>query len=174
MTKRVFNFNPGPAVLPLEVLETAQSELLDFKGTGMSVMEISHRSKEFEAVIQTAEGDLRELLGIPANYKIIFLQGGASLQFAMLPMELRAQQRIQKRKASIACLRISTSTRTPHTFTSHPMKLFMVWNISVNQHRLLVFHLFVTHPLISSATRWTFRSMRCCTRVLKRMPAPQA
>ncbi len=90
MTKRVFNFNPGPAVLPLEVLEQAQAELLDFKGTGMSVMEISHRSKEFEAVIQTAEADLRELLGIPANYKVMFLQGGASLQFAMLPMNLRA------------------------------------------------------------------------------------
>src|SRR5215470_12874417 len=89
MTKRVFNFNPGPAALPLEVLEQAQAELLDFKGTGMSVMEISHRSKEFEAVIQTAEADLRELLGIPANYKIMFLQGGASLQFAMLPMNLR-------------------------------------------------------------------------------------
>src|SRR5512142_576398 len=90
MTKRVFKFNPGPAVLPLEVLEQAQAELLDFKGTGMSVMEISHRSKEFEAVIQTAEADLRELLGIPANYKVMFLQGGASLQFAMLPMNLRA------------------------------------------------------------------------------------
>ena len=64
MTKRVFNFNPGPAVLPLEVLEQAQAELLDFKGTGMSVMEISHRSKEFETVIQTAEADLRELLAI--------------------------------------------------------------------------------------------------------------
>ena len=72
------------------MLEQAQAELLDFKGTGMSVMEISHRSKEFEAVIQTAEADLRELLGIPANYKIMFLQGGASLQFAMLPMNLRA------------------------------------------------------------------------------------
>ncbi|MBK9924963.1 MAG: 3-phosphoserine/phosphohydroxythreonine transaminase [Anaerolineales bacterium] len=90
MTKRVFNFNPGPSGLPLEVLEQAQSELLDFKGTGMSVMEISHRSKEFEAVIQTAEADLRELLGIPANYKIMFLQGGASLQFAMVAMNLRA------------------------------------------------------------------------------------
>ena len=87
--KRVFNFNPGPAALPLEVLEQAQAELLDFKGTGMSVMEISHRSKEFEAVIQTAEADLRELYGIPANYKVMFLQGGASLQFAMLPMNLR-------------------------------------------------------------------------------------
>jgi len=89
-SKRVFNFNAGPGTLPLEVLEKAQAELLDFKGTGMSVMEISHRSKEFEAVIQTAEADLRELLGIPANYKIMFLQGGATLQFAMLPMNLRA------------------------------------------------------------------------------------
>ena len=88
--KRVYNFNPGPAVLPLEVLQEAQAELLNFKGTGMSVMEISHRSKEFEAVIQTAEADLRELLGIPANYKIMFLQGGATLQFAMLAMNLRA------------------------------------------------------------------------------------
>jgi phosphoserine aminotransferase len=90
MTKRVFNFNPGPAALPLEVLEQAQAEMLDFKGTGMSVMEVSHRSKEFEAVIQTAEADLRELLGIPPNYKVMFLQGGASLQFAMVPMNLRA------------------------------------------------------------------------------------
>jgi phosphoserine aminotransferase len=88
--KRVYNFNPGPAVMPLEVLQQAQAEMLDFKGTGMSVMEISHRSKEFEAVIQTAEADLRELLGIPTNYKVMFLQGGASLQFAMLPMNLRA------------------------------------------------------------------------------------
>jgi phosphoserine aminotransferase len=88
--KRVYNFNPGPAVMPLEVLQQAQAEMLDFKGTGMSVMEISHRSKEFEAVIQTAEADLRELIGIPTNYKVMFLQGGASLQFAMLPMNLRA------------------------------------------------------------------------------------
>ena len=87
--KRVFNFNPGPAALPLPVLEKAQKEMLDYKGTGMSVMEISHRSKEFEAIIQTAEADLRELLAIPANYKVLFLQGGASLQFAMVPMNLR-------------------------------------------------------------------------------------
>ncbi len=87
---RVYNFNPGPAALPLEVLEQAQSEMLDYCGTGMSVMEISHRSKEFESIIQTAEADLRELLGIPANYKVMFLQGGASLQFAMVPMNLRA------------------------------------------------------------------------------------
>jgi phosphoserine aminotransferase len=87
--KRVYNFNPGPAALPLEVLQEAQEEMLNFRGTGMSVMEISHRSKEFENVIQTAEADLRELLGIPANYKVMFLQGGASLQFAMLAMNLR-------------------------------------------------------------------------------------
>jgi phosphoserine aminotransferase len=87
-THRVFNFNPGPAVLPLSVLEQAQQEMLDYKGTGMSVMEISHRSKEFEAIIQTAEADLRELMGIPTNYKVMFLQGGASLQFAMVPMNL--------------------------------------------------------------------------------------
>jgi phosphoserine aminotransferase len=88
MTKRVFNFNAGPGALPLEVLEQAQAELLDFKGTGMSVMEMSHRSKEFEAVIQGAEADLRTLLGIPSNYKVLFQQGGASLQFTMLPMNL--------------------------------------------------------------------------------------
>jgi phosphoserine aminotransferase len=88
-TKRVFNFNPGPSGLPLPVLAKAQEEMLDYNGTGMSVMEISHRSKEFLAIIQTAEADLRELLGIPANYKVLFLQGGASLQFAMLPMNLR-------------------------------------------------------------------------------------
>ncbi len=87
--KRVHNFNPGPAALPLEVLQHAQAELLDYKGTGMSVMEISHRSKEFEAIIQTAEADLRELMGIPATYKVLFLQGGASLHFAMMPMNFR-------------------------------------------------------------------------------------
>jgi phosphoserine aminotransferase len=88
MTKRVHNFNAGPSVLPMSVLETAQSELLDYKGCGMSVMELSHRSKEFESIIHTAESDLRELMGIPVNYKVLFLQGGASLQFAMLPMNL--------------------------------------------------------------------------------------
>ena len=87
--KRVHNFNAGPSILPLTVLEKAQAELLDYQGCGMSVMEMSHRSKEFEAIIQTAEADLRELMGIPANYKVMFLQGGASLQFAMLPMNLR-------------------------------------------------------------------------------------
>ena len=89
MTKRVHNFNPGPAVLPMEVLQQAQAEMLDYRGTGMSVMEISHRSKEFEAIVAEAQSNLRDLLGIPTNYKILFLQGGASLQFAMLPMNFR-------------------------------------------------------------------------------------
>ncbi len=87
--KRAHNFNAGPAGLPLEVMLQAQSELLDYKGTGMSIIEMSHRSKEFEAMINEAEADMRELLNIPANYKVMFMQGGASLQFAMVPMNLR-------------------------------------------------------------------------------------
>lgn len=86
--RQVHNFNAGPAVLPRVVLEQAQAELLDYGGTGMSILEMSHRSAAFEAVIQNTEADLRDLLGIPANYKVLFQQGGASLQFAMLPMNL--------------------------------------------------------------------------------------
>jgi phosphoserine aminotransferase len=82
--ERVHNFNAGPAVLPLPVLEQARDEMLNYKGSGMSVMEMSHRSPQFEAIMQQAEGDLRSLLGIPDNYTVLFLQGGASLQFAML------------------------------------------------------------------------------------------
>lgn len=85
---RVYNFAAGPAVLPEEVLKEAASEMLDYKNTGMSVMEISHRSKAFEQIIQEAEQDLRDLMNIPDNYKVLFLQGGASTQFAMIPMNL--------------------------------------------------------------------------------------
>ena len=85
---RVYNFSAGPAVLPEEVLKEAAAEMLDYKGTGMSVMEMSHRSKAFEEIITTAEQDLRDLMGIPDNYKVLFLQGGASQQFAMIPMNL--------------------------------------------------------------------------------------
>jgi phosphoserine aminotransferase len=85
---RVFNFSAGPAVLPLEVLERARAELDDWHGSGMSVMEMSHRGKEFIAIAEQAETDLRELMQIPANYKVLFLQGGASAQFAMVPMNL--------------------------------------------------------------------------------------
>jgi phosphoserine aminotransferase len=85
---RVYNFSAGPAVLPEEVLREAAEEMLDYKGTGMSVMEMSHRSKAFEGIIGDAEKTLRELMNIPDNYKVLFLQGGASQQFAMIPMNL--------------------------------------------------------------------------------------
>ncbi len=85
---RVFNFSAGPAVLPEEVLREAAEEMMDYKGSGMSVMEMSHRSKTYETIINEAEADLRELLNIPDNYKVLFLQGGASQQFAMVPMNL--------------------------------------------------------------------------------------
>jgi phosphoserine aminotransferase len=84
--ERIFNFSAGPAVLPAEVLEKAQSELLSLGGIGMSVMEISHRSKHFEPVLESARAGIRELLSVPDNYRILFLQGGASLQFSMIPM----------------------------------------------------------------------------------------
>lgn len=85
---RVYNFSAGPAVLPEEVLQEAAAEMMDYQGTGMSVMEMSHRSKAYEKIIQEAEKDLRELMNIPDNYKVLFLQGGASQQFAMIPMNL--------------------------------------------------------------------------------------
>ena len=85
---RVYNFSAGPAVLPEEVLKEAAAEMLDYKGTGMSVMEMSHRSKAYQAIIDEAEQDLRDLMNIPDNYKVLFLQGGASQQFAMIPMNL--------------------------------------------------------------------------------------
>lgn len=85
-TKRAYNFNAGPSALPLEVLQKAQAELIDFKGTGMSVMELSHRSATFEEVHNTAIANLRKLYAIPENYEVLFLQGGASLQFTMIPM----------------------------------------------------------------------------------------
>ena len=87
---RVFNFSAGPAAVPLEVLEKAQAEMLDWRGSGMSVMEMSHRGKEFVSIAEKAEADLRELMANPSTYKVLFLQGGASAQFAMIPMNLLA------------------------------------------------------------------------------------
>ena len=84
----IYNFSAGPAVLPKEVLQQAQAEMLDWQGSGMSVMEMSHRGREFMGIAARAEADLRELMGIPGNYKVLFLQGGASMQFAMVPMNL--------------------------------------------------------------------------------------
>ena len=88
MTHRAINFYAGPAGLPLPALERAKEELLDFAGTGMSVMEISHRSKEYDAVHEEAIALTRELMGIPANYKVLLLQGGAHLSFGMIPLNL--------------------------------------------------------------------------------------
>ena len=85
---RIYNFSAGPAMLPEEVLKEAADEMLDYRGSGMSVMEMSHRSKVYEGIIQEAEKDLRELMNIPDNYKVLFLQGGASQQFAAVPMNL--------------------------------------------------------------------------------------
>lgn len=85
---RVYNFSAGPAVLPEEVLKQAADEMLDYRGTGMSVMEMSHRSKPFAGIIETAEQDLRDLMGVPDNYRVLFLQGGATQQFAAIPMNL--------------------------------------------------------------------------------------
>jgi phosphoserine aminotransferase len=87
---RAFNFSPGPAALPTEVLEQARAELLDWQGSGMSVMEVSHRSPEFLAVAASAEADLRALLSIPDNYRVLFMQGGAAAQFSLVPMNLTA------------------------------------------------------------------------------------
>lgn len=91
ITQRIFNFSAGPAVLPLPVLEEAQRDLVMLPGVGMSIMEISHRSKTFDEVIEGAEADIRTLAGVPENYHVLFLQGGASLQFSMVPMNLMAE-----------------------------------------------------------------------------------
>ena len=85
---RVYNFSAGPAMIPEEVLEEVAAELLNYRGTGMSVMEMSHRSKAFQTIIDEAEADLRVLMGIPDNYKVLFIQGGATLQFSAIPMNL--------------------------------------------------------------------------------------
>ena len=85
---RVYNFSAGPATMPVEVLEEIRDEMLNYKGSGMCVMEMSHRSKVFQQIIDEAEADLRTLMGIPDNYKVLFIQGGATLEFAMIPLNL--------------------------------------------------------------------------------------
>ena len=102
--ERVYNFSAGPSMLPLEVLEKVQRELVCCGDSGMSVMEMSHRSKPFEKIIQGAEATLRELMNIPDNYKVLFLQGGGSTQFAMIPLNLMNKNsglRKQNRKLSV-------------------------------------------------------------------------
>ena len=91
---RLFNFSAGPSILPEEVLQQAASEMLDYKGSGMSVMEMSHRSKVYDEIIKHTEEMFRKVMNIPDNYKVLFLQGGATLQFAMVPMNLLAKNGI--------------------------------------------------------------------------------
>ena len=93
MSKRVYNFSAGPAVLPEAVLEKAASEMLNYRDSGMSVMELSHRSGLFTEIITDAESSLRKLMNIPEQYKVLFLQGGASTQFAMVPMNLMKENK---------------------------------------------------------------------------------
>ena len=85
---RVFNFSAGPSTLPLEALQQAAADMTNYKGCGMSVMEMSHRSQDFKDIIETAEADLRDLMNIPDNYRVLFLQGGGTLQFSMVPLNL--------------------------------------------------------------------------------------
>ncbi|MEW6564141.1 MAG: 3-phosphoserine/phosphohydroxythreonine transaminase [Spirochaetota bacterium] len=100
MNKRVYNFSAGPSMLPLAVLERAAAEMTNANGTGQSVMEMSHRSKDFKPIIDHSEAMLRELMGIPANYKVLFLQGGASLQFSMIPLNLAVREDGKKQKVT--------------------------------------------------------------------------
>ena len=93
MKERVYNFSAGPSMLPIEVLEDAAANLTNYKGCGTSVMEMSHRSKEFQQIIDDAEANLRKLMNIPDNYKVLFLQGGGTLQFSMVPMNLMTKNK---------------------------------------------------------------------------------
>ena len=107
---RVYNFSAGPAVLPEEVLKEAADEMLDYRGSGMSVMEMSHRSKVYDNIIKEAEQDLRDLMNIPDNYKVLFLQGGASQQFAMIPMNLMKNRKAGYRHRPVGEESLSGST----------------------------------------------------------------
>jgi len=91
--RKIYTFSPGPCILPVEILETAQKEFLDYQGCGISVFEMSHRSKDYTKIIKKAEQDLRDLLKIPSNYKVLFMQGGASLQFACAPLNLLSEKK---------------------------------------------------------------------------------
>ena len=121
---RVYNFSAGPAVIPEEVLEQARAEMLDWHGCGMSVMEMSHRGKEFMSIAQKAEADLREIMAIPANYKVLFLQGGASSQFALIPLNLlngkTTADYINTGSWSTKAISPRRSARRPTTLASPP------------------------------------------------------
>lgn len=162
---RKFNFSAGPAGLPEEVLAQAQQELLDWHGKGLSIMEMSHRSDEFVSVAEQAEQDLRDLMGISSAYKVLFLQGGATSQFSMIPMNLLrgktnadyintgiwSKKRSKKRLATVMSLLQATVKETailPYrpkpnlsltlmrlTFTTRPMKPLVDWSMTIFQNR---------------------------------------
>src|SRR5687768_17227285 len=126
-TTRIYNFSAGPAVLPVEVIEEAQHHLLELPGVGMSILEISHRSKTFDDIIQGCEADMKTLAKIPASYKILFLQGGASLQFSMVPMNLLPPggsadyivtgvwaQKALKEAKRVGAVKVAASTEAEH------------------------------------------------------------
>ena len=119
---RIYNFSAGPATLPLPVLEEIQRDLVSLPGVGMSILEISHRSKAFESILAQAEADIRSLAGIPANYKVLFLQGGASLQFSMVPMNLLTPGRDGRlhRRRIVGGRRPSRKRRRSARSTSRP------------------------------------------------------
>ena len=109
---RAYNFCAGPAALPEAVLKQAQAEMLDYHGKGLSVMEMSHRSADYVAIAEQAEQDLRDLMNIPSNYKVLFLQGGASQQFAMIPMNLLRGKTTARTRTSTAGFRSRASSAT--------------------------------------------------------------
>ncbi len=133
---RVWNFSAGPAVLPVEVLTEAANEMLDYKGTGMSVMEMSHRSKAFETIIQEAEADLRELMNIPDNYEVLFLQGGAHTQFAMVPMNFMKNRKAgyvitgQWAKKRLVKLKFLAMLKNLHPLRIKPSHIFRIVQIA--------------------------------------------
>ena len=131
---RVYNFSAGPSMLPLEVLKRAQAEMLDCNGSGQSVMEMSHRSKEYQAIIDEAESLFREIMNIPDNYKVLFLQGGASTQFSMIPLNLgnknkRADYVItgQWAKKHIKRHRVSSRRMQSRQVRIRPLRTFPRW-----------------------------------------------
>ena len=129
-TNRIFNFAAGPAVLPLPVLEEAQRDLVALPGLGMSVLEISHRSKTFEAIIQECEANIRKLAGIPEGYHVIFLQGGATMQFSMVPLNLLAPGQMYSDRVNELDLRIGKNLRFGRTRLNAAVDLLNALNLS--------------------------------------------
>ena len=135
---RVYNFSAGPSMLPEEVLKKAQTEMLEYGTSGMSVMEMSHRSKDYQDIIDSAEALVRELMHVPDNYKVLFLQGGGSTQFAMIPLNLASKNKKadyvitgQWRRKQLPRLKDTLQSTELHLL---PIKLFHTYQSLINQH----------------------------------------